>query len=198
MLLDGPARLPRKERSGEYNAMWRSFESDSLVACVNFSLQASRYSSTPRASKSVARYPHPMARNIIHSDVSVDPESESEALSIAPDAEEEPEVEPEEEEEEGEGDVDVDVEEEDEDGEEGDDGDEGEEEGEEVDEPEEEEEDEEPGDDGDGDAVREVRRPTHSSLALTHFHADSQTSINSLRHPYPLRQRRLRPPARRD
>src|SRR5260370_24414389 len=113
MVLDGPARLPRKERSGEYHAMWRSFESDSLVACVNFSLQASRYSSTPRASKSVARYPHPMARNIIHSDVSVHPESESEALSIAPDAEEAPEAEPEEEGEEGEGDVYVDLEEQD-------------------------------------------------------------------------------------
>ncbi|KAI0291270.1 hypothetical protein BC826DRAFT_1106026 [Russula brevipes] len=77
-----------------------------------------------------------MPRNIIHSDVSVDPESESEALSIAPDVEEEPEVELEEEEEEAEPE---------------------DEEGEEADEPEEEEEDEEPADDGDGDAVREVR-----------------------------------------
>lgn len=149
--------------------MWRCWCGDvssaiiCVVARVNFPPQ-SLHVSTPQAPKSVVRHPRPMPRNIIHSDVSVDPESESEALSIAPDAEEEPEVEPEEEEEEGEGDVDVDVdvdvEEEDEGGderEEGDDGDEGEEEGEEVDEPEEEEEDEEPADDGDGDAVREVR-----------------------------------------
>ena len=101
-----------------------------------------------------------MPRNIIHSDVSVDPESESEALSIAPDAEEEPEVEPEEEEEEAEGEGEGEGEEEEEEGderEEGDDGDEAEEEGEEADEPEEEEEDEEPADDGEGDAVQEVR-----------------------------------------
>lgn len=110
-----------------------------------------------------------MPRNIIHSDVSLDPESESEALSIAPDAEEEPE----EEEEEGEGEIEVDVEEEDEDGderEEGDEGDEGEEEGEEADEPEEEEEDDEPVDDGDGDAVREVRTAVVHHLRLLIFY----------------------------
>ena len=125
--------------------------------------------------QSVVRHPRPMPRHIIHSDVSLDPESESEALSIAPDAEEEPEVEPEDEEEEGEVEVEVDVEEDDEDGderEEGDDGDEGEEEGEEVDEPEEEEEDDEPADDGDGDAVQEVRAATttvhHPQLLITY------------------------------
>ncbi|KAH9058246.1 hypothetical protein EDB87DRAFT_1743814 [Lactarius vividus] len=69
-----------------------------------------------------------MPRNIIHSDVSMDPESESEALSIAPDPEDEPEVELDEEEEE-----------------------------EEADDAEEEGEDEEAADDGDGDgdAVQE-------------------------------------------
>jgi hypothetical protein len=96
-----------------------------------------------------------MPRNIIHSDVSADPESESEALSIAPDAEEEPEIEPEEEEEEVEGE-----EEEDEDGDEGEEGEEGEEEGEEADEPEEDGEEDEPADDGDGDAVQEVLSPS--------------------------------------
>lgn len=139
-----------------------------------------------------------MPRNIIHSDVSLDPESESEALSIAPDAEEEPE----EEEEEGEGEIEVDVEEEDDDGderEEGDDGDEGEEEGEEVDEPEEEEEDHEPADDGDGDAVREVRIPTvHHPHNILFSRLNSQTSMNSLPPPSPLRQRRPPPPARHD
>ncbi len=120
-----------------------------------------------QASKSVGLYPRrPMPRNIIHSDVSVDPESESEALSIAPDAEEEPDVEPEEEDDEGEVEVEVDVEEEDEDGEEREEGDDGDEEGEEVDEPEEEEEDEEPADDGDGDAVREVLSATRSSPTI--------------------------------
>lgn len=91
-----------------------------------------------------------MPRHIIHSDVSMDPESESEALSIAPDAEEDHEVELEEDEEgEGEG------EEEDEDGGEGE-GEEGDEEREEeADEAEEEGEDEDAGDDGDGDAVQE-------------------------------------------
>ncbi|KAH9039821.1 hypothetical protein EDB85DRAFT_224034 [Lactarius pseudohatsudake] len=89
-----------------------------------------------------------MPRNIIHSDVSMDPESESEALSIAPDPEEEPEVELEEEEE-GEGGGD----EEDEEGDEGEEGDEAEEE--EADDAEEEGEDEEAADDGDGDAVQE-------------------------------------------
>jgi Ino eighty subunit 2 len=100
-----------------------------------------------------------MPRNIIHSDVSVDPESESDLLSIAPDAEDEPEVEPEEEEEEaeGEGEGEGDEEDEGDEREEEDDGDEVEEEGEEADEPEEEEEDEEPADDGDGDAVQDVR-----------------------------------------
>ena len=142
-----------------------------------------------------------MPRNIIHSDVSLDPESESEALSIAPDVEEEPEVEPEEEEE-GEGEIEVDVEEEDDDGderEEGDEGDEGEEEGEDVDEPEEEEEDEEPADDG--DAVREVCTPTfhHLQLLITYsILSNSRTSMNSLRPPSPLRQHRQRPPARLD
>jgi cobalamin biosynthesis protein CobT len=132
----------------------------------------------------------------------MDPESESEALSIAPDAEEEPEVEPEEEEEECEGEIEVDVEEEDDGGderEEGDDADEGEEEGEEVDEPEEEEEDDEP---DDGDAVQEVRTATvhHLQLLITYsfFCLNSQTSMNSLRPPSPLRQRRRRPPARHD
>ena len=145
------------------------FQCDNVwIACANFPPQ-SRQSSTPQVTKSVVRYPRPMPRNIIHSDVSVDPESESEALSIAPDAEEEPEVEPEEEEEEGEGEIEVDVEEEDDDGderEEGDDGDEGEEEGEDADEPEEEEEDDEPADDGDGDAVQEVRTATVQSPAV--------------------------------
>ena len=111
---------------------------------------------------------HPMPRNIIHSDVSVDPESESEVLSIAPDAEDEPEVEPEEEEEEaegegeeGEGEEGEEEEDEGDEREEEDDGDEVEEEGEEADEPEEEEEDEEPADDGDGDAVHDVRDESH-------------------------------------
>ncbi|KAH8984174.1 hypothetical protein EDB86DRAFT_2833594 [Lactarius hatsudake] len=93
-----------------------------------------------------------MPRNIIHSDVSMDPESESEALSIAPDPEEEPEVELEEEEE-GEGGGEEEDEEGDE-GEEGEEGDEAEEE-EEADDAEEEGEDEEAADDGDGDAVQE-------------------------------------------
>ncbi|KAH9981561.1 hypothetical protein BJV74DRAFT_879232 [Russula compacta] len=109
-----------------------------------------------------------MPRNIIHSDVSVDPESESEALSIVPDVEEEPEIEPEEEEEEGEGEGEG--EEEDEDGderEEGDDGEEVEDEGEEADEPEEEEEEEEPADDGDGDAVQETTPSRSSRLKIT-------------------------------
>ena len=101
-----------------------------------------------------------MPRNIIHSDVSMDPESESEALSIAPDPEEEPEVELEEDEdgeEEG-GD-------EEEEGDEGEDGEEGEE-GEEVEEEEvdDAEEDEEAADDGDGDAVQEVRHVFFSDL----------------------------------
>ena len=109
-----------------------------------------------------------MPRNIIHSDVSVDPESESEVLSIAPDAEDEPEVELEEEEEEaereeGEGEEGEEEEEEGDEREEEDDGDEVEEEGEEADEPEEEEEDEEPADDGDGDAVQDVRNRSHFS-----------------------------------
>jgi Ino eighty subunit 2 len=142
--------------------MWR-------VRAVSGSTAAARISELTlvvfdATSSELARYPHPMPRHIIHSDVSADPESESEALSIAPDVEE-PEAEPEEEEEEGEGEVEVDVEEEDEDGderEEVDGGDEMEEEGEEADEPEEEEEDEEPADDGDGDAVQEVRSATHS------------------------------------
>ena len=106
-----------------------------------------------------------MPRNIIHSDVSMDPESESEVLSVAPDVEEEPEVEVEEDDE-GEGEV----EEEDEEGddgdrEDGDDGDEVEEEGEDADEAEEEGEDEEAADDGDGDAVQEVRNLFFSHLS---------------------------------
>jgi hypothetical protein len=122
-----------------------------------------------------------MPRNIIHSDVSVDPESESEALSIAPDVEEEPDVEPEEEEEEAEGDGEGEEgegEEEDDEGderEEGDDGDEVEEEGEEADEPEEEEEDEEAADDGDGDAVQEVR----SAFRFPSNHAGRLTPLRS-------------------
>lgn len=136
-----------------------------------------------------------MPRNIIHSDVSVDPESESEALSIAPDAEDEPE----EEDEEGEGEIEVDVEEEDEDGEERDEGEDGDEE--EVDEPEEEDEDEEPADDGDGDAVQEVRTAAfHTAVAdnLLFSCPNSQTSMNSHRPPSPHRQRRRCPPARHD
>ena len=124
-----------------------------------------------------------MPRNIIHSDVSVDPESESEALSIAPDVEEEPDVEPEEEEEEAEGDGEGEEgegEEEDDEGderEEGDDGDDVEEEGEEADEPEEEEEDEEAADDGDGDgdAVQEVR----SAFRIPSNHAGRLTPFRS-------------------
>jgi hypothetical protein len=170
--------MPRKERIDpllgiQYTMMkWRCSSAIMFGRLREFPTQ-SRQSSTPQVTKSVVRYPRPMPRNIIHSDVSVDPESESEALSIAPDAEEEPEVEPEEEEEEGEGEIEVDVEEEDEDGderEEGDDGDEGEEEGEDADEPEEEEEDDEPADDGDGDAVQEVRTATvhHLQLLITY------------------------------
>jgi hypothetical protein len=107
-----------------------------------------------------------MPRNIIHSDVSMDPESESEALSIAPDAEEDPEVEVEEEDE-GEGEVEEEDEEgnDGDEGEEGDDGDEVEEEGEDADEAEEEAEDEEAADDGDGDAVQEVRDLSFSHLS---------------------------------
>ena len=108
-----------------------------------------------------------MPRNIIHSDVSMDPESESEVLSVAPDVEEEAEVEVEEDEE-GEGEVEEEDEEGDDgDGEEGegDDGDGVEEEGEDAEEAEDEGEDEEAADDGDGDAVQEVRNLSSSRLS---------------------------------
>ena len=130
-----------------------------------------------------------MPRNIIHSDVSVDPESESDVLSIAPDVEDEPEVEPEEEEEEaegeeGEGEEGEEEEEEGDEREEEDDGDEVEEEGEEADEPEEEEEDEEPADDGDGDAVQDVRNRSHfSSIRHQIIDTSQQSDLDELSSP---------------
>jgi hypothetical protein len=82
-----------------------------------------------------------MPRNIIYSDVSMDPESKSEAVSIAPEAEDEPEEDEEGAEGEREGRREGEDEDEDGDGDgderkEGDKGDDVEEEGEEVDEPE--------------------------------------------------------------
>ncbi|KAI9507129.1 hypothetical protein F5148DRAFT_1276325 [Russula earlei] len=116
-----------------------------------------------------------MPRNIIHSDVSAEPETESEALSIAPDAEDEPEVEEDEEE------VEVEVEgdegagegeDEDEDGDEPEEGDEG-------DEPEEEDEDEEPADDGDGDGVQESDLDELSSPSISPPPAQTTPSRSS-------------------
>ena len=142
-----------------------------------------------------------MPRNIIHSDVSVDPESESEALSNAPDVEEEPELEPEEEEEEAEGEGEEEEENGDE-GEEGDEGDEGDEEGEEADEPEEGGEEEEPADDGEGD-LQEVHtaslwfQPFLTVLLTFNCICDSRIWMSSLRRRCPHHLHRLRRPAHR-
>ena len=127
--------------------------------------QRSALEPTPVAKVTLTHF-RVMPRNIIHSDVSMDPESESEALSIAPDVEEEPEVELEEEDEgEGEGD------DEDDEGEDAEDAEEGEDvEEEEVDDAEEEREDEEAADDGDGDAVQEVRTRIFLFAPLKRYH----------------------------
>ena len=93
--------------------MWRRL----VVARANFRADSRNLSNF----KSLARYPLSIPRNIIHSDVSVGPESESRALSIAPTPRMSRKVGrrrrgPEQE---GEGEVEVGVEEEDEDGDDG-------------------------------------------------------------------------------